>query len=158
MRREISEKSNQIMALTLEVQRLKGQSGLDRQTIEDLDRRCEQYEAQIKQMMIEDTKSFQEFKQSIAGELNNLKIAFEKIGKELQCLDCKRISTDCLMLKCGHTFCSDCSLRRSSKCDMYRCEDCSIESLIKTIARSMALKNVALSYLMSKKVIESLVI
>ena len=69
------------------------------------------------------------------------------------------------MLGCGHLICSDCSIKKKVEVPdkqgdgvetVIICNDCMIENPYDRINRSIALKVIALNYLLSKKIVETL--
>ncbi|TNV84501.1 hypothetical protein FGO68_gene14539 [Halteria grandinella] len=153
MRREIADRCNQVMSLQLEIQRLTNEKLIDKQVIDELERRIDYDRDKLYKLQKEDSELFTTFKTQTTEELTNLKRSFEKIGKDLMCKSCWKLGTDCLMLKCGHSLCSTCSLKGVG--DVFYCKECMEETEISTISRSQPIKQISLNYIMSKKILES---
>ncbi len=84
---------------------------LDKQTIDELERKIDLDSISIKQLRREEAEEIKIFKDRLLSDIENLKRIFEKIGKQISCLKCNKISTESLMIECGHAICSNCSLK-----------------------------------------------
>ena len=153
MRRELAERCSQLMALQIEMQRVRGERALDRQLIEDLERQVDEAAQQMREMREEETEAFTSFKAAFLEEIRSLRKAVDSIGKSLGCIMCKKISTDSQMLGCGHAVCSECAFRQG---ETVACEECQSRTEVRALARSPVMKASGIGYLLAKKIIESL--
>ncbi len=123
MKTEVTDRQNQIFALEIEVQRLQNSSILDKQLIEEQQRQIDQDERIIAKMRQQESLLTIQYKNRYVEEMNHLRKAFEKIGKVLKCIGCQKISSDCMLLNCGHTICSDCQIKQQ-QLSQITCEEC----------------------------------
>ena len=95
----------------MEIQKLTNEKMIHREIIDDLERRLEIDKEKMAKMQKEDSEFVAGFKSQANEELANFKRSLDKIGRELMCKHCWKLSTECLMLSCGHTLCSTCTLK-----------------------------------------------
>lgn len=71
----------------------------------DYKRQAEEDRELIDQLRAQESEANRNLKLILGEELLSLKRAFDKIGKQMGCIVCSKVSTESLMMRCGHTIC-----------------------------------------------------
>ena len=68
-----------------------------------------------------------EIKAAIKAEVAKMDKAFDKIGGALACQGCHKVSTDCMLMQCGHSICAECMFKSDE--NTVTCIDCKLVTL-----------------------------